>query len=180
MKNKKLFRVLALVMIVCLCAALSNTLTATAEAASGVGTLLDENDQFTERDLASTADLSEAKTLSVSDGENLTISEEGVYVISGTATEATIVVDAEGAKVQLVLDGVSVTNSDFPCIYVKSADKVFVTTSADSTLAVTGSFCGDGESNTDGVIYSRDDLVLNGTATLTISSTANGVVSKDD
>lgn len=179
MKNK-CFRVLALVLIVCLCAALTDSLGATAEAASGVGTLVDTAELFTERDMTQTPDLSEAVSLTVSDGENLTITEEGVYVISGSASEATILVDAEDAKVQLVLDGLTITNSDFPCIYVKSADKVFVTTSADSSLTVTGSFSGDGETNTDGAIFSKDDLVLNGTATLTIRSSANGVVSKDD
>ena len=123
---------------------------------------------FTSRDLEQTADLSGATYLEVSDGENLTITAEGVYVVSGTASEATIVVDAEDAKVQLVLNGVSITNSDFPCIYVRAADKVFVTTAADSSLSVTGAFTGDGETNTDGAIYSRSDLTLNGTATLTV------------
>lgn len=55
-----------------------------------------------------------------------------------------------------------------------------MTTSADSALSVTGSFKKDGDTNTDGVIFSRSDLVLNGTAILTVSSTDNGIVSKDD
>ena len=37
------------------------------------------NDMFTERDMAQEADLSEAETLSVQDGEDLTITSEGVY-----------------------------------------------------------------------------------------------------
>ena len=40
-------------------------------------------------------------------------------------------------KVQIVLNGVNVTNTNFPVIYVKTADKVFVTASADSALSVT-------------------------------------------
>lgn len=102
-------------------------------------------------------------------------------MLQGQASEATITVDAsDEAKIQLVLDGLSITNSDFPCIYVKSADKVFVTTSADSSLTVTGSFRSDGETKANAVIFSRSDLVLNGTASLTISSSNHGVVSKDD
>ena len=73
-----------------------------------------------------------------------------------------------------------IENSDFPCVYVTSADKVFITTGADSSLSVTGDFTADGDTNTDGVIFSREDIVLNGTAKLTISSSENGVVSKDD
>lgn len=178
--KKKIFRVLALVLILCLSATFLHSLGTTALAANGVGSLIDASELFTERDMSQTADLSEAVFLQLSDGENLTITEEGVYVVSGSASEATIVIDADDAKVQLVLDGVSITNSDFPCIYVRSADKVFLTTSADSSLTVTGTFRGDGETNTDGAIYSKSDLVLSGTATLTVKSSANGIVSKDD
>ena len=143
--------------------------------------LLDAGELFTSRDLEQSADLSEAQTLTVSDGQQITISSEGVYVLRGSAKNATVIVDADSsAKVQLVLDGLSITNDDFPCIYVKSADKVFVTTLSDSSLSVTGTFASDGDTNTDAVIFSKDDLTLNGTGTLTISSTENGVSCKDD
>ena len=138
-------------------------------------------DQFTSRDLIQEADLTDAVTFTVSDGTDLTVTEAGVYVLTGTASEVTVTVEApDDAKVQLVLDGLQLTNSDFPCIYVKTADKVFVTLASDSSLAVTGSFRADGSTNTDGVIFSRQDLVLGGTAVLTVSSTDNGVVCKDD
>ena len=143
--------------------------------------LLDAGELFTSRDLEQTADLSEAKTLTVSDGQQITISSEGVYVLQGSAKNASVIVEADSsAKVQLVLDGLSITNDDFPCIYVKSADKVFLTTLSDSSLSVTGTFASDGDTNTDAVIFSKDDLTLNGTGTLTVSSTDNGVSSKDD
>lgn len=140
------------------------------------------SDIFTERDLQQEADLTNAVTYTVADNQDITISEEGVYVITGTAKECSIIVDADSSeKVQLVLDGVNITNKDTPAIYVKSADKVFVTTT-DSTnqLTVTGSFTEDGDTNTDAVIFSKDDLVLNGVGSLTISSTDNGVSGKDD
>lgn len=82
-------------------------------------------------------------------------------------------------KVQLVLDGVSIVNTDMPCIYVESADKVFVTTTADSSLTVNSNFIGDQE-NSDAAIFSCEDLVLNGTAILTIQSSDVGVDTKDD
>ena len=139
------------------------------------------DEQFTDRDLEQTADLSEAVYYSVSSGQDITITSAGVYVLSGEASNVTVYVEAgKDDKVQLVLDGVSVTNESFPVIYVKSADKVFVTTSADSTLSVTGTFVSDGNTNTDGVIFSKSDLTLNGPATLTVSSTDNGIVGKDD
>ena len=103
-------------------------------------------------------------------------------MISGSAKNASIIVNAgDEDKVQIVLDGVSITNESTPCIYVKSADKVFVTTTdSENTLTVTGSFTADGDTNTDAVIFSKDDLVLNGVGTLTISSTDNGIAGKDD
>ncbi len=147
------------------------------------GGVLDTADLFTERDLTQTADLSEAKTLTLSDGQTLTVSEAGVYVVSGTASNASIVVDAaDDAKVQLVLDNANITNNGTPCIYVKNADKVFVTTADGSanTLTVTGTFSADGDTNTDAAIFSKDDLVLNGKGTLTVKSSDNGISCKDD
>ena len=139
------------------------------------------DEQFTDRDLEQTVDLSEATYYTVTNGQDITISSAGVYVLSGEASNMTVYVEAgKDDKVQLVLDGVSVTNESFPVIYIKSADKVFITTNADNTLSVTGTFVSDGNTNTDGVIFSKSDLTLNGTATLTVSSTDNGIVGKDD
>ena len=145
-------------------------------------TALDTESLFTDRDLTQTADLSGAEYITVKDGENITITSGGTYVFTGTASGVTIIVEAgDEDKVQLVLDGVSISNKDFPCIYVKNADKVFVTTTGtENSLFVTGTFTDDGTTNTDAVIFSKDDLVLNGTGTLNISSSDNGISCKDD
>ena len=144
---------------------------------------IDTTDLFTDRDLAQRADTSEATAITLSSGQDVTIDKEGVYVLSGEASDVTITVEVDDTeKVQLVLDGVSITNEDAPAVYVKNADKVFVTTvaSTTNTLQVTGTFVADEDTNTDAVIFSRDDLVLNGQGTLKISSTGNGITSKDD
>lgn len=148
-----------------------------------VTTSVDPSEIFSERDQEQDADLSDSTAYTVSDGQNITITAAGTYVITGTAKNATIIVEADKEdKVQLVLDGVSITNTSAPAIYVKSADKVFVTTEdgTENTLSVTGTFTADGDTNTDAVIFSKDDLVLNGQGTLTISSTDNGISGKDD
>lgn len=144
---------------------------------------IDASELFSKRDLKQSAELSEATVYTVSDGKDISITAEGVYVLSGSAKNVTVVVDAgDEDKVQLVLDGLSVTNDDSPVIYVKNADKVYVTTAegSENTLSVTGTFTADGSTNTDAVVFSRDDLVLNGLGTLNISSTDNGVSCKDD
>lgn len=137
---------------------------------------------FTDRDLTQTADTSDAEYYTAKSGTTVTITEAGVYVFSGSAENYTIKVDADSdAKVQIVLDGLTVTNDDFPVIYVVSADKVFVTTTdSTNTLKVTGTFTSDGTTNTDAVIFAKDDLVLNGTGTLVITSSAHGISAKDD
>ena len=147
------------------------------------GAALETADLFTDRDLQQVADTSSATEIAVTSGEDVSITEEGVYVLSGTAENATITVQADDtAKVQLVLDGLSITNESAPAIYVASADKVFVTSAAGSSnkLSVTGSFTTDADDNVDGVIFAKDDIVLNGEGSLTIESSDNGIVGKDD
>ena len=142
------------------------------------------SDTFTDRDLKQEADVSGAEVINAADSQTIEITDAGVYVITGTASECTIKVKAgDEDKVQLVLDNVSITNSDFPAIYVISADKCFITTADGSTntLSVTGNFRAEDDTNTDAVIFSKDDLVLNGLGTLDIiSATGNGITGKDD
>ena len=145
-------------------------------------TAAEEDDLFTERDLEQDPDLDGAETITLKDGQDITIGQAGVYVVSGTASDVTIRIEAQDDdKVQLVLRDAVITNTSAPCIYVKNADKVFVTTAeGDSALTVSGTFEADEDTNTDAVIFSKDDLVLNGTGTLTISSSDNGIAGKDD
>ena len=152
-------------------------------AAVSSGGAIDAGSLFSKRDLEQTADLSEAETLEVSDGNDITINQAGVYLLTGSANNVTVCIDAgDEDKVQLVLDGLTVVNDDFPVIYVKNADKVFITTAENSenSLSVTGTFRADGSVNTDGVIFSRDDLIFNGLGSLTVSSSENGICGKDD
>ncbi len=144
--------------------------------------IIDATDAFTERDLQQTVDLTNAKTLTLTNGEDTTITEEGIYVVSGEYSNAGIVVETtDDAKVQIVFDTATITNTSKPVVYVKNADKVFITTtSSTSTLKVTGTFVADGTTNLDGVIFSKDDVIVNGLGTLKIESSGNGIVSKDD
>ena len=163
----------------------SETPSATIETTSSVkvdGTTINTSELFTERDLEQEPDLTNVKTITLKDNEDVSITEEGTYVVAGNVKEVTITVEVtDSDKVQLVLDDVTITNTDFPCIYVKNADKVFVTTTnTTNNLSVTGSFISDGDIGTDAVIYSKDDLVLNGVGSIIINSSDNGVVSKDD
>ena len=158
---------------------------------------IDITDMFTKRDLAGTYDESEAVKITLSgktaacnssnvqiEDEVVTIKAAGVYVLSGTLTDGTIVVDAgDDDKVQLVLDGVSITAADYAAIYAKNADKVFVTLAegAENSLTVSGDYVQTDDNNVDAVIFAKCDLTLGGTGSLTVKdTTGHGIVSKDD
>ena len=94
---------------------------------------------FSDRDLSGEYDTSTAVTIALngntasingegafSQGNTITISDEGVYVLSGTLDDGQIIIDSQ-AKIQLVLDNAHINCSNSSPIYVKNADKVFVT-----------------------------------------------------
>jgi len=139
-------------------------------------------DLFTERDLTLTPDLSEAIIINAADNSEYTISGKGIYYLTGNASDFTVTVEADkNDKVQIVTENTSISNSCSPVIYVKSADKCFISPLGENTFTVTGNFTPDGDTNTDAVIYSKDDIVLNGTGILNIgSSYGNGISCKDD
>lgn len=153
-------------------------------------------DMFTERDLAGTYEESGAVYVTLSDdgitgetdgvainGQMVTITAEGTYIFSGTLSEGQIVVDADNAKVQIVFDNVDITCASSAAVYVKSAEKVFVTLAEGSqnTLRNTDEYVAIDDNNIDAVIFSKSDLTLNGTGSLTIvSAEGHGIVSKDD
>ncbi len=143
--------------------------------------ILSTNDIFTDRDLEQNVDISAATTYTVKDNKNITITEEGIFVIAGNAKNTSIIVNTDdNSKVQLVLSNLTITNDNNPCIYVKNADKVFVTITGSNSLTVSETFTSDSTTNLDAVIFSKDDLVMNGAGILNISSTDNGITSKDD
>ena len=117
-------------------------------------------------------------------GTTATIADEGTYVISGTLSDGMIVVNAgEKDKLHLVLNGVSINSETSAPIYLLEADKVFITLATDTsnTLSNGGNFSAVDENNIDSVIFSKQDLTLNGSGSLAVSSPAgHGIVSKDD
>ena len=116
-------------------------------------------------------------------GNIITITKEGTYVLSGALSEGQIIVDADSAKVQLVLDNADITCASSAAIYVKNADKTFITLAegSENILMNTAEYEAIDDNNIDAVIFSKDDLTLNGKGTLTINSEyGHGIVSKDD
>lgn len=153
--------------------------------------------QFTKRDLSGEYDESKAAALTFSEdgietsskaisvkGTTATIKSDGVYILSGTCNDGMVIVDAaKSAKIQIVLKNVSLISHTSAAIYVKQADKVFLTLAegTENTLKTGSEYVAIDENNIDGAIFSKDDLTLNGTGTLHVESpTGHGIVGKDD
>lgn len=173
-----------------------DTSTSSYDAESEPIELIDTESLFSDRDLEGTWDEDEAITVELSDtgtsttgsgvdvdGSTITFTAEGVYVLMGSLSDGRLVVEAPDEKVQLVLSGASVTSSGPTALYVRDADKVFLTLVANttSTFTATGTSEEEDESTLDGAIFSKDDLTINGEGTLVVSSSqGHGIVGKDE
>ena len=161
----------------------SNTVSSS-NSSSVVSTSTGTANMFTDRDKDASYDEAAATKVNLSEVKDSTynITKEGTYILSGSYSGQIVVSVADTAKVQLVLDGVNITNESSAAIYVKEGDKVFVTLKEGTvnTLTTSGSFVATDDNNVDGVIFSKADLTINGSGSLKISSTAHGIVSKDD
>ncbi len=152
---------------------------------------------FTERDLDASYDKSTAVSITLADNNiicnsravtmldnTVTITDEGVYILTGALSNGRVVVDAEKTdKIQLVLDGVSINCNTTAPVYIRQADKVFVTLAEKSqnSLSNKSEFIAVDENNIDSVIFSKDDLTFNGTGQLNVDAKyGHGIVSKDD
>lgn len=155
------------------------------------------SDVFSDRDLSAAYDASQAVAVTLNgttaqaesaavkiDGANITITAAGTYVLSGTLDHGSVTVNAgKEDKVQLVFNGVSIRSDSFAALYVLQADKVFVTLAEHTTnsLSTDGAFVPIDENDVDAVIYAKDDITLNGTGALKISSPAgHGIAGKDE
>lgn len=158
---------------------------------------IDTSDMFSDRDKEVGYDEAESVAISLSDDgsvcesdavtitENtVTIKEEGTYILSGSLSDGMVIVEAEDTdKIQLVLNDASISNSRSAAVYIKSADKVFVTTvsGTENSLEHNGTYTAIDENNIDAAVFSKSDLTLNGEGTLTVTDQeGHGMVSKDD
>ena len=113
------------------------------------------------------------------------ISNAGKYVVSGTLTDGSIVVDAaDSSKVWILLDGVEISCADDACIRVDQADKVFLTLAegTENRLSSGAEYSEEALADgTGGVIFSHDDLTINGSGSLTVTAAyKHGIEANDD
>lgn len=153
---------------------------------------------FTDNDLDSAWDTSNATEIILSDDgstvngngayayvNDIYIACAGQYIISGKLSNGSLIISADGEdKIWLMLNGVSINCDDNAAIRIEQADKIFITLAdeTENTLASGSEYNADAVSaGIDGVIYSRDDLTINGSGTLNITAEyQHGIVCNDD
>ncbi len=192
--HKKRYFMIAVICALSLCAVSCGS---AMEPDNTVNAAAKETQLFSDRDLSGEYDAAACDSITLSDagcttdskkvtidGSVITITGEGDYLLEGALSDGRIVVDVDkNEKVQLVLNGVALTSKTSAAIYVKKADKVFITLAdgTKNTLANGGTFESVDDNNIDAVIFSKDDLTLNGTGELSVNAPAgHGIVSKND
>lgn len=198
MRKKEILLFLVIVILMLSgCSAQTDQHTQSAEAGSTYITEIDTSDMFSDRDkevgyketesvkiqLSDDGSSCESDAVSIAEN-NVTITDEGTYILSGSLSDGVVIVEAEDTdKVQLVLNGAAISSSQSAALYIRSADKVFVTTASgtENSLENAGSYTAIDDNNIDGAVFSKSDLTFNGKGTLTVSAAeGHGIVSKDD
>ncbi len=117
--------------------------------------------------------------------KRISVTSAGTYVFSGTLSDGQIYVNvSKEEKVQLVFDGVNITNTTTACVYVDSCDKTVITLAKGSknTLTDCKAYIFDSPSKTkpNACIYSDDDLTINGSGSLTVNAKYNNGIATDN
>ncbi|WP_251197546.1 carbohydrate-binding domain-containing protein [Anaerotardibacter muris] len=181
------------------CAATGDEGNSSAE--SGVATYADIDNmdfEYTDRDKRDTYDDATATKILLAgdsitcegdgvsvEGSTATINAEGTYVVTGELADGQLKVNiGDSEKAQIVLAGATIHNEDGAAVFVEKADKCFITLAEGSTNTLTDGanyVFAEGEDEPNATLFSKDDLTINGTGTLNVTSAyEHGIYSKDD
>ncbi len=112
--------------------------------------------------------------------ESITITEEGIYELSGEITNGMVTVNTKG-NVKLILNNVTITNESGPAIYIKNAKNTVIYLKEETTNTLEDSSNYQTDEDINATIYSKDNLIFDGSGTLVIKANyQDGIVSKDN
>lgn len=115
------------------------------------------------------------------EGSVVTINAGGDYIFTGKVDNGQIIVDtgASEDKVTVVLNGVDISNSSLPAIYIREAKKCTIKPKEGSVNYVSSDVPKKGVNET-GAIFSNDTVRLKGNGELNVTATASHGISSDD
>lgn len=118
-------------------------------------------------------------------GSTVTIEKGGTYVLKGSLSDGTILVDAgNDDTVRLVFDGVNIHSERFAPVDIKKAGKTIISLEAGSVNSLSDSpnliYRNEEKEEPNGALFSKGNLTINGSGTLKVDGTFNnGICSKD-
>lgn len=140
---------------------------------------------YTTITLGSSSATVEGEGAAVSGGV-VTISSAGTYVVSGSISDGSLVVDSStDGTVRVVLNGATITSANSAPIYVKNAGKAMISLEPGTTNTLTDgntyTYTDTANQEPDATIFSKDNLVFNGTGSLkVIGNAGDAIKGKDD
>ena len=111
-------------------------------------------------------------------GSKIEITKGGDFEVTGTLSNGSIYVNAEGEKVKLRLSGMSLTNESGSAIYFDNCEKAFITITENTTNTLSdGEYSGEDEN---AVLFSKSNLEIKGNGTLNINANCKHAISSKD
>ena len=150
---------------------------------SGNGSAEVELLKLTDKDQDTSYNEAESEKIELTDNAGkINITKEGTYIVTGSTNNGMIIINVGSEEdVHLVLRDCTINSETSAAIYVISADEVYITLEGENKLSNGGAFTAIDSNDIDSVIYSKDDLTMNGSGSVTIDSPAgHGIVCKDD
>ncbi len=141
--------------------------------ASDIPVSLEENIDF------ASIDWSNFQEEDINLNDTLTITSEGVYKVMGNIENGSLIIDTKGV-VKLILDNVTINNNSGPAVIIENAKLCYIELVGVNTLSDETTYSSN-YLDYDGVLFSKDDLVIGGDGTLLVNSNyQDGIVSKDN
>ena len=111
----------------------------------------------------------------------LKIDKSGIYHLTGDLEDGSITINSAKAEVKLILDNVTLSNSNGPVIECYEAEDLVIELVGESTIIDGTNYAASTDEDVTGAIYSKADLTLQGEGTLYLNANhEDAIVGKDD
>lgn len=121
-------------------------------------------------------------TSNITLSDSLEITKSGTYHLTGSLLDGLITIKAgDEGVVRLILDNVSIYNSNGPAIACISGDDLVIELIGENEISDGSSYSAEYDEDITGAIYSKADLSFTGGGSLNLTANyQDGIVSKDD